>query len=94
METMEAEIELPPAIRQVMARNPLAEKGGKRCHAPIGGCIFWESSTIGTGILGCAALKRPLRKWRSTRSSSAAPEDSQAPHNARHHSTAIIRAGG
>jgi uncharacterized protein YdeI (YjbR/CyaY-like superfamily) len=27
METMEAEIELPPMIRQIMARNPLAERG-------------------------------------------------------------------
>jgi uncharacterized protein YdeI (YjbR/CyaY-like superfamily) len=30
METMEAEIELPPMIRQVMARNPLAQKGWER----------------------------------------------------------------
>jgi uncharacterized protein YdeI (YjbR/CyaY-like superfamily) len=30
METMEAEIELPPMIRQVMARNPLAERGWKK----------------------------------------------------------------
>jgi uncharacterized protein YdeI (YjbR/CyaY-like superfamily) len=30
METMEAEIELPPMIRQVMARNPLAERGWER----------------------------------------------------------------
>ena|SRR5688572_32487226 len=30
METMEAEIELPPAIRQVMARNPLAARGWER----------------------------------------------------------------
>ncbi|HET9217852.1 MAG TPA: YdeI/OmpD-associated family protein [Terriglobia bacterium] len=30
METMEAEIELPPVIRQVMARNPLAAKGWER----------------------------------------------------------------
>ena len=30
METMEAEIELPPLIRQVMARNPLAEKGWEK----------------------------------------------------------------
>jgi uncharacterized protein YdeI (YjbR/CyaY-like superfamily) len=30
METMEAEVELPPAIRQVMARNPLAVKGWER----------------------------------------------------------------
>lgn len=30
METMEAEVELPPAIRQVMARNPLALKGWER----------------------------------------------------------------
>jgi uncharacterized protein YdeI (YjbR/CyaY-like superfamily) len=27
METMEAEVELPPMIRQAMARNPLAERG-------------------------------------------------------------------
>jgi uncharacterized protein YdeI (YjbR/CyaY-like superfamily) len=30
METMEAEIELPPMIRQVMARNPLAERGWEK----------------------------------------------------------------
>ena len=30
METMEAEIELPPVIRQVMAREPLAAKGWER----------------------------------------------------------------
>jgi uncharacterized protein YdeI (YjbR/CyaY-like superfamily) len=30
METMEAEVELPPMIRQVMARNPLAESGWER----------------------------------------------------------------
>ena len=30
METMEAEVELPPMIRQAMARNPLAERGWER----------------------------------------------------------------
>jgi uncharacterized protein YdeI (YjbR/CyaY-like superfamily) len=30
METMDAEVELPPAMRQVMARNPLAAKGWER----------------------------------------------------------------
>jgi uncharacterized protein YdeI (YjbR/CyaY-like superfamily) len=30
METMEAEVELPPMIRQAMARNPLAQRGWQR----------------------------------------------------------------
>ena len=30
METMDAEVELPPMIRQAMARNPLAERGWER----------------------------------------------------------------
>jgi len=30
LETMEAEVELPPMIRQAMARNPLAEKGWEK----------------------------------------------------------------
>jgi uncharacterized protein YdeI (YjbR/CyaY-like superfamily) len=30
METMEAEIELPPMIRQAMARNPVAKRGWEK----------------------------------------------------------------